>query len=37
MAYHHDRFWQCMDTKRDLTVLESLWQSGKAEWKQWDD
>ena len=37
MAYRHDRFWQCMDTKRDLTVLESLWQSGKAEWKQWDD
>lgn len=37
MAYRHQHFWQCMDTKRDLTVLESLWQSGKAAWKQWVD
>ena len=31
MAYKHDGFWQCMDTKRDLELLESLWVSG-APW-----
>ena len=25
MAYRHDGFWQCMDTKRDVETLESLW------------
>jgi glucose-1-phosphate cytidylyltransferase len=32
MAYQHEGFWQCMDTKRDLELLESLWASG-APWK----
>jgi glucose-1-phosphate cytidylyltransferase len=32
MAYHHDGYWQCMDTKRDRDALEYLWQSGKAPW-----
>ena len=32
MAYHHDGFWQCMDTKRDHELLESLWAEG-APWK----
>jgi len=31
-AYRHDRFWQCMDTLRDLRLLESLWEEGKAPW-----
>jgi glucose-1-phosphate cytidylyltransferase len=35
-AYKHDRFWQCMDTLRDLRLLESLWQSGQAPWKTWE-
>ena len=34
MAYKHDGFWQCMDTKRDKDVLEELWNSGKAPWKK---
>ena len=34
MAYHHDGFWQCMDTKRDRDMLENLWQSGEAKWKR---
>jgi glucose-1-phosphate cytidylyltransferase len=34
-AYRHDRFWQCMDTIRDVRLLESLWQSGDAPWKVW--
>ncbi len=31
MAYCHDGFWQCMDTKRDHELLESLWSKG-APW-----
>ncbi len=34
-AYRHDRFWQCMDTLRDVRLLKSLWQSGGAPWKVW--
>lgn len=34
-AYKHDGFWQCMDTARDLSYLESLWKTGKASWKTW--
>ena len=32
MAYMHDGFWQCMDTKRDHELLETLFQEGKAPW-----
>jgi len=35
-AFRHDRFWQCMDTLRDLRTLESLWQSGKPPWRIWE-
>lgn len=35
VAYRHDRFWQCMDTLRDVRLLESLWQRGKPPWKVW--
>ncbi len=34
-AYKHDGFWQPMDTLRDKTHLEELWQSGQAPWKVW--
>jgi glucose-1-phosphate cytidylyltransferase len=34
-AYVHRRFWQPMDTLRDKTKLEELWQSGHAPWKVW--
>jgi glucose-1-phosphate cytidylyltransferase len=33
MAYRHDGFWQCMDTKRDRDLLEDLWAGGKAPWQ----
>ena len=36
MAYRHDGFWQCMDTVRDVHLLQSLWTSGKAPWKVWE-
>ncbi|MBX3222031.1 MAG: glucose-1-phosphate cytidylyltransferase [Labilithrix sp.] len=32
-AYRHEGFWQCMDTMRDVKVLEALWQSGKPPWR----
>jgi glucose-1-phosphate cytidylyltransferase len=35
MAYKHDDFWQCMDTVRDKTRLEELWQGGNPPWKTW--
>jgi len=34
MAYHHDGYWQCMDTKRDRDHLEELWDTDKAPWKR---
>ena len=33
MAYKHQGFWQCMDTKRDHELLEKLWVDNKAPWK----
>jgi glucose-1-phosphate cytidylyltransferase len=35
MAYHHDGFWQPMDTLREKEHLESLWAAGAAPWKIW--
>lgn len=35
MSYRHTGFWQCMDTQREMTKLEELWQSGNAPWKIW--
>jgi glucose-1-phosphate cytidylyltransferase len=37
MVYTHDGFWQCMDTMRDMTLLNSLWKRNKAPWKIWED
>jgi glucose-1-phosphate cytidylyltransferase len=35
MAFVHDGFWQAMDTLRDKTILDGLWESGRAPWKVW--
>jgi glucose-1-phosphate cytidylyltransferase len=37
MSFHHNGFWQCMDTQREMKKLEDLWQSGKAPWKIWEN
>jgi len=37
MAYRHDSFWQCMDTRREHQILEDLWASGEAPWRVWDN
>jgi len=34
-AFRHEGFWQPMDTLRDKTYLEELWQTGNAPWKVW--
>jgi glucose-1-phosphate cytidylyltransferase len=36
-VFPHDGFWMGMDTWRDFTELDMLWQSGKAPWKVWAD
>ena len=33
--YRHTGFWQCMDTQRDRSKLEELWQNKEAPWKLW--
>lgn len=37
MAYRHEDFWQCMDTLRERHILETLWASGHAPWKTWNN
>lgn len=34
-AFRHDEFWQCMDTLRDVLLLENLWQKGNPPWQVW--
>jgi glucose-1-phosphate cytidylyltransferase len=34
-AFKHKGFWQPMDTLRDKTVLDELWNTGRAPWKTW--
>ena len=34
-AYKHKDFWQPMDTLREKTLLNDLWNKGKAPWKIW--
>lgn len=33
MAYRHQGFWACMDTKRDRDMLDEMWNSGHAPWR----
>jgi glucose-1-phosphate cytidylyltransferase len=33
MAYKHSGFWHPMDTLRDKNKLNTMWLSGKANWK----
>ena len=37
MSYMHRGFWQCMDNKREMDLLEKLLKNGKAPWKKWED
>ena len=35
-VYTHKGFWQCMDTYRDYSYLNELWDQGRAQWKVWE-
>ncbi|MEK6816885.1 MAG: glucose-1-phosphate cytidylyltransferase [Nanoarchaeota archaeon] len=35
MSYKHPGFWQCMDTQRELEVLNGMWNSGNPAWRIW--
>ncbi len=37
MVYQHAGFWQCMDTLRDMNLLNEYWKSGDAPWKTWEE
>jgi glucose-1-phosphate cytidylyltransferase len=34
-VHQHDDFWQCMDTYREMELLNDLWRSDKAPWAIW--
>lgn len=36
-VYQHPGFWQCMDTFREMQLLNEAWGQGRAPWKTWDD
>lgn len=36
MVYAHEGFWQCMDTYRDYTLLNRLYEKGQAPWMAWE-
>jgi glucose-1-phosphate cytidylyltransferase len=33
--YQHNDFWYCMDTYKEVKVLNQMWQSDSAQWKVW--
>jgi NDP-sugar pyrophosphorylase family protein len=34
-AYRHTGFWDCMDTYKDMLLLNDIWSEGGAPWKLW--
>lgn len=34
-VYRHPGFWQCMDTYREMQILNDMWASGRAPWQVW--
>jgi len=34
-AYQHEGFWQPMDTFQEYSMLNRMWDTGKAPWKVW--
>ena len=37
LAYKHKGMWKCMDTQRDKSQLNQLWENDNAAWKVWDE
>ncbi|MBB6430019.1 glucose-1-phosphate cytidylyltransferase [Algisphaera agarilytica] len=36
-VFKHDGFWQCMDTQREVSLLNEMWLEGDPPWKVWHD
>ncbi len=36
-VFRHEGFWMGMDTYREFTALNTLWESGHPPWKVWED
>ncbi len=36
-VYQHPGFWQCMDTYREMQLLNGMWQQDRAPWRTWGD
>ncbi len=36
MVFSLNEYWHCVDTLRDLEVLEQEWQGGSPPWKVWE-
>lgn len=36
-VYLHHGYWQCMDTLRDVELLNEEWRKGSAPWKIWEN
>ena len=36
-VFRHEDFWMGMDTYREFTQLNSMWESGDPPWKVWSD
>ncbi len=34
-VFRHPGFWQCMDTYREMQLLNEMWASGRAPWRVW--
>ena len=35
MVYNHEGFWQCMDTYREMELLNAYWKNNLAPWRIW--
>jgi glucose-1-phosphate cytidylyltransferase len=35
VAYQHNDFWYCMDSIRDVQLMDKLWAEGNPPWKLW--
>ena len=36
IVYQHEGFWQCVDTYRELEILNNMWKSSIRPWKVWE-
>ena len=34
-AYKFEKYWDCMDTFKDMQTMNKLWKDGSAPWKRW--